>query len=98
MRTLILLSAGLIACGTIAGPAAAATNSAAAAAPKPKTADACGAKYYTNLVGRDIGETQLVTDQYRLLPDGAARGATRATRLTFVYDNRTKLIVDVACG
>ena len=94
MRTLILLGAAVIVCGATAPAAATATDAAA----KPKAADTCEAKYYANLVGKDIGETQLVTSDYRLLPDGAARAAERAKRLTFVYDQRTKLITDVACG
>jgi hypothetical protein len=97
MRTLILLSAGLVAVGTTTSPAAAAAATAAAA--KPKTADACDAKYYSYLLGSDIGETRSITGtDYRLLPAGGARTATKANRLTFLYDKRSNRIVDVACG
>ena len=97
MRTLILLSAGLVAVATATSLAAAAA--AAAAVAKPKTADACDAKYYSYLVGSDIAETRSIAGaDYRLLPADGARTATQANRLTFLYDIGSNRIVDVACG
>jgi len=91
MRTLIVLSAVLVAVGTATSPAAAVA--------KPTTADACDAKYYSYLVGRDVTETRSITGaDYRVLPAGGARTATKAKRLTFLYDKRSNRIVDVACG
>ena len=97
MRTLILLGAALIAGGTMAGPAAAATATTSPAA-KPKPADTCDAKYYSYLVGRDMAETATINGDYRVLPGSVAPPATRAKRLTFLYDKKSNRIVDVACG
>lgn len=95
MRKLILSSSCLLVAGAAAAPAMAKSNQLASASAQAS----CDAKYYNYLVGKDVSETrQISADDYRALPSGAAAGQAKPHRVTFLYDKKSNLIVDVACG
>jgi hypothetical protein len=88
MRKLILLTGGLAALGTTAGPALA----------KSQASTTCNMKEYSYLVGKNVAETQYISDDFRVLAAGAAVDASQPRRLTIVYDKGSDRIVSVSCG
>ena len=92
MRNTIFSGAMLALATAVAAP------TAATAADGGNTAT-CDAKYYSNLVGKDLDRARSITSSsYRLLPAGAAAGQANARRMTIVYDANSRTIVDVTCG
>jgi len=90
MRAFILGGACVLALG--AAPAMAAKSPAKAAA-------TCDAPYYSYLVGKGVDEARNINgSNYRVLPNGSARGAEQPKRMTISVDPRSNLITDVACG
>ena len=89
MRALILCSACVLALG--AAPAMAAKSPAKAAA-------TCDAPYYSYLVGKGLDEARSINGNYRVLPNGSARGAEQPKRMTISVDPKSNLITDVTCG
>lgn len=88
MRKLILLSGCLLACGAVANPALA----------KSKSTTTCDMKNYSYLVGKNVSETQYISDDFRVVPAGSNPDAVQPKRLTIVYDRGSDRIVSVNCG
>ena len=89
MRAFILCSACVLALG--AAPAMAAKSPAKAAA-------TCDAPYYSYLVGKGLDDARSINGNYRVLPNGSARGAEQPKRMTISVDPKSNLITDVTCG
>jgi len=88
MRKFILLSGCVIAIGGMTGATVA----------KPKSASACNAEYYSDLVGQDVSKTQQISQNMRLVPQGTTVAAANAKRLTITYDETSRRITAVSCG
>ena len=75
-------------------------SAAAAASQVASAASAtCDAKYYNYLVGRGLDEARAVEGiNYRVLSAGSSRGDANPKRMTIVFDPRSNLITEVACG
>ena len=90
-KLMMLSGAFLLACGTLAAPALAKSDS--------KVEDStCHLKSYSYLVGANIVETRNLGTDYRLISAGANPGPAQPSRVTFVYDSGTNLILSVSCG
>ena len=72
-----------------------------AGAPAVKSAaiagDACRSNNYSYLVGRPMTDAREIADRdYRLAAGAVA--ATRANRVTLIYNAQTQRITDIRCG
>lgn len=57
----------------------------------------CSAGNYRYLLGRPVPDARDITDrEYRIALGGAA--ATRASRVTLIYDPQTQRITEIRCG
>jgi len=96
MTKLFLLtpSVALTACAATVAPVPAGSQ----AMPVAAIADAsCGASNYRYLVGRPVPDSREITDrEYRLALGTVA--ATRANRVTLIYDGQSQRITEVRCG
>jgi hypothetical protein len=92
MRTFLVAGAAGLAILSAATPAFASDK---AGTDKP----ACEARYYEDLIGKDVSESRaLGTANYRLLAAGSAAGQANPHRITVTYNAVNKRITGVACG
>ena len=79
--------------------AAAVATPVGAQSPAAENTASCDAKYYGNLVGKEVDRARSVSSsRYRLLSAGAAAGQPDSRRMTIIYDSNSRRIVDVTCG
>ncbi len=81
-----------------------AASAAAAQAPQQiasagEARTTCDAKYYGYLVGKGLDEARAIqAGEYRVLPANSALGEANPKRMTILYDSRSNVITEVACG